>query len=63
MRRAMRAHLVQVVTAPFTLLRLSGRKYMTPDKETDDYSRSSDVAIQTSAQPGPITRHRGAGRW
>jgi hypothetical protein len=34
---------------------------MTPEKETDDFSRSSPVTIQTSAQSGLITRHRGLG--
>jgi hypothetical protein len=35
---------------------------MTPEKETDDFSRSSPVTIQTSAQSGLITRHRGLGK-
>jgi hypothetical protein len=56
MHRAIRAHgLSRVVRVTLTLLRLWGRTSMTPEKETNDDSRSSPVEIQTSAQSLPST--------
>ena len=52
----------RVVRVTLTLLQLWGRTSMTPEKETNDDSRSSPVEIQTSAQSLLITRHPGSGK-